>query len=114
MGMRSAAMNDRSQLFVMSRHKNLQKKRKHEEARVNIVKLMDAYKDEYFNKYWSALKEKIYSDANQNDEDAVGLFSMNFLDDFDDAVFFNENDEKIQTGLESIQFMAKKYSYNFM
>merc|ERR1712176_335317 len=60
------------------------------------------------------------ADANENtvsddadEEEPVGLFSMNFLDDFDDAVFLNENDyaydeSKVQTGLEAIQFIAKK------
>ena len=131
--MRSKSTNDEAKVFVMSQRHRLQKnkhnKRRYDESRLNMVELLDDAKERYFDDYWDSFwteAQRIYDEygyfgddddgdtkQGKEKEPKVGLWSMNFLDDVDGAVFMDENDPKYdpdarQTGLESIQHTLKK------
>ena len=129
---RSREMDKEAKVFTMSRKSNQFKQKNNKyryfESRVNIVELMDELKETYFDKYYTSFMQKAkeayyggdndgFNDDggydNDDDDEAVGLFSMNFLNDKDAAVFLNEDDpnydyEKVQTGLEGIEFTIKQ------
>eukprot|EP01084_Bolivina_argentea_P291666 501295_1 len=102
--MRTGNMDKEAKVFVMSRESNYYKqmvnKRRYDEARVNIVELMDKYKEEYFDKYWNSFYKKAksmwnnkhdFDDYDDDDDD---------IDDITEEDYDEQQDDNIDNAMQ--------------